>query len=814
MALRLNSGCGLIILSLAGCATIPSASPTAPTGASACIAPPLGDTTLFLRGTMNGWTPLDAFAFRFSCDAYYLNVALEGTQRFKLSDTAWTAPVTFGGKPDTASPIGGLTRASEPGGAGDLSFDFEGEQTVRLSFENGEPYLGIGAKSFADPRDPPVTDEVALSAKHDSRSAADKTPFGAVPAGTEVAFGLSALPGISRATLVIEKRRLEGNQDVLDYSEVARIPLTRSVFGAQERWQGRYRFAEPSIYGYYFELVSEGKTYLYQNNRDQIYWTREQGSNGVGQIAEGSAAAGAVRRYRLTVHSPDFEVPAWGRDAVYYYIFPDRFRNGDRGNDPKPGPNSYQDKSVEAHANWLDRPWKPGTGDGSDAYGTNDFFGGDIAGIIEKLDYIAELGANTLYITPLFLATSNHKYDTADYRRIDPGFGDDASFTRLTEEAAKRGIRVMPDASLNHSGRDSVYFDRFAKYPGIGAFEGGTIRPDSPYSDWYAFDPGQTDPDKQYTGWAGATDLPELNKNSRSFRDFAYGTPDSVMKLWLDRGAAGWRMDVAPWVPDDFWREWRKAIKDHRPDALLISETWFDSSKYLLGDSFDAAMNYIFRDTVLNYAAGSKARAVYPNIELMRELYPQQSFFALMNLLSTHDTARSLHLLGYEHDGTDPARIADAKRRLRLALFFQMTFPGAPAIFYGDEVGVTGGEDPYNRVTYPWADLGGKPDTALLADFRTLTKLRRDNPVLRHGTIGPPLHIDDHVIVLARQDGPVWAITATNNSTSARSIELRLPDAVTPDRFADALSGHVTPKENGIVRFTVPALYGTVLVGR
>jgi glycosidase len=267
-------------------------------------------------------------------------------------------------------------------------------------------------------------------------------------------------------------------------------------------------------------------------------------------------------------------------------------------------------------------------------------------------------------------------------------------------------------------------------------------------------------------------------------------------------------------VPDDFWREWRKAIKGHRPDALTIAETWFDASKYFLGDTFDSTMNYIFRNTVLEYAGGGDARTLYPNLELLREVYPTQAFYASMNLLSTHDAARSLHTFGFESETTDAAKIRMAKQRLRLAVFFQMTYPGAPTVYYGDEVGVTGGEDPYNRATYPWADLGGKPDLTLLADFKRLIKLRNDHAVLRHGTIDAPLYIDEHVIVLARGLGNTWAITATNNASEARTVSVKLPDHVKPAEFTDAISGVVAKRTNGTVKITVPPLYGTVLIGR
>lgn len=797
-----------------------------------CPAPPLGTATLFLRGAMNNWTALDDYAFQHRCDAYYLNVSFAGRHEFRIADAAWTNAVTFGAPAGAAhTPTAGQAfaagRGTDPGGIANLQFAFSGEQTIKLAFERKSdgsavnPTLTIGPKSFTPLAAKEVTDAVALSLRHDSRSLAHKAPFGAVIAGTTVEFGLNALPGAERVTLVLEKRRLEGNQDVLEYAEVARVPMSKTTArdgSKRERWSVKHKFDAINVYGYYFEAEIAGKTYVYQNNKDAVYWTREIGSNGAGLVSEKPEAASKIRRFRHTVFRGDFKVPDWAKDAVYYYIFPERFRNGDPGNDPKPGVDKYHDHGVEFHANWLDKPWLPGSGDGSDNVYTNDFFGGDIAGIIEKLDYIAELGANTLYITPLFTAASNHKYDTADYKNIDPHFGTNADFTRLTSEAAKRGIRVVPDVSLNHTGSDSIYFDRFSNFAGKGlgqgAFMGTKIRPDSPYASWYTFDNTQTEPDRQYKGWIGVLSLPELNKASPAFREFAFGAKDSVMKLWLDRGAAGWRMDVAPWVPDDFWREWRTAVKGHRPDALTIAETFFDAAKFFLGDTFDTTMNYIFRNTVLDYAAGGKAVDLYRNIELMRENYPPQSFYALMNLLSTHDSARALHFFGYHDEKADAATVGLAKRRLRLAVFFQMMFPGSPAVYYGDEVGVTGGEDPYNRGTYPWADKGGKPDAGLLADFKALIKMRKDNPILRHGTIDAPLHLDDHVVVLARNMGSTWAITATNNATEPKTVTVKLPAGVKGASFSDALTGASVSPVEGTLKFTVPALYGTVLVSR
>ena len=774
-------------------------------------AAPLGDTQLFLRGTPSNWAAQDDFLFQYSCDAYYLNVKLSGRHEFKVADAGWKPASTFGE------------------GNGNFAHSFDGEHTVRLAFEGDQPRLSMGPKTFADPSTQAVTDPVALSLRFDSRALTHKAPFGAVPAGTRIAYAVTALPGVERLTLVVEKRRLQGNQEVLDYTEFARLPMQRAVDGARERFSASHHYTDVAVYGHWFEALIGGKTYVLQNNAAPVFWTREKGAGGLAAVADAPAATSSIRRFRQTVFDPGFKVPGWAADVVYYFVFPDRFRNGNPRNDPQPGVARYHQHTVEKHADWNQRPYRPnsvnGKTDGSDAHFNNDFFGGDLAGITHKLDYIKRLGANTIYMTPVFKASSNHKYDTADYLNIDPGFGSNADFTRLTREAAKRGMRVITDTSLNHTGADSLYFNRYGNFGTQGAFQGGQVNPASPWAGWYSFDATQTDPDKQFKGWVNVTDLPELDKRNASLRDFFYRDKNSVMKLWLNRGAAGWRMDVAPWVPDDFWREWRSAIKAHRPDALTVAETWFDASKYFLGDMFDSTMNYVFRSAVLDYAAGGKAGALYGHLEHLREAYPPQALFALMNLLSSHDQPRALHTLGWHDDTKDPAAIALAKQRLLLAVFFQMSYPGAPAVYYGDEVGVTGGEDPYNRATYPWADLGGRPDTALLAEFTTLIKLRRDHAVLRRGSLEAPLYIDEHVVVLLRRLGNTWALTATNNAQQARTVRLTLPAGAPAGRWRDALSGGLAATATGTgtgsgsgsgggneLSLTVPALYGRVLV--
>ena len=803
----------LVVAILASaCRAPPPHAPAAPAAATACVPAPL-EQTLFLRGSMTTWALRDDLAFVYSCDSYYLNVTVHGTHDFRIT-SARGGEINLGAAAGDAVVQPGqpfALKAAADGGGRNLRFAFTGEHTLRVRISADGAQITIGPKTFVDPAAAPVEDVVARSLRFDSRDRAHKAPFGATTAGGEVEFRLDAAPGVDRAELVIERRRLEGPQAVLDYSEVARVPLSREPRDGHDTWGGRYRFDAIGVYGYYFVIDVAGRRFVYENNADPVYWTRELGSNGAGAVAA-LADPRRVRHFRHTVYREDFRVPDWARDVIFYYIFPERFRNGDPGNDPRPGAGTFHAGSVEAHANWLDKPWLPHSGDGSDDLYGNDFFGGDLAGIIEKLDYIHALGANTLYLTPIFRAASNHKYDTADYRNIDPHFGSNADFERLTREASQRGMRVILDTSLNHTGSDSIYFNRYGNYPEVGAFDRGQIRTDSPYASWYRFFPGQSDPNRQYRGWEGARDLPEIDKSSPGFRAFAYGDADSVMNLWLDRGAAGWRMDVAPWIPDDFWREWRAAVKRHRPDALTIAEAQFESSKFFLGDEFDSTMNYVFRNAVQAYANGADARTSYRNIELIRELYPAQTFFALMNLLSTHDSARALHEFGYRDANTGATAIALAKRRLHLAVLFQMIFPGAPTVFYGDEVGVTGGEDPFNRATYPWADRGGRPDASMLADFKRLIALRNTHAVLRHGSIDAPIYLDEHVIVLLRRDGAHWAVTATNNADDARQVRIELPAGLRDSTFKDGFGNASVRAAGTMLAFSVPALDGRVLL--
>jgi cyclomaltodextrinase len=786
-----------------------------------CVANPLGDTPIYLRGSFNSWVAEDSRRFTYDCTRFVLSTEIIGSFDFKIADANWTAPTTFGGGAQgTGVELGTPIVVSNAEAGPNLSLIGTGLMTFTLDVSQSKdtPLLlvseGSGGPNIGD-------NEIAKSLRFDSRSLAYKTPFGAINPGATVMFTIEAQAGsLSAIDLVVEEESLYENQYTITYTAVATVPMVHAGTtddGSKDRWQASFTFEKSAVYGYYFQTTIDGASVIYANNNITIPYTRSVGAGGVGQPYYKPMQSDAIRRFRQTVYDPAFAPPDWAKDAVYYYIFPERFRNGDPTNDPTPGEDTYVGNiPVEVHASWIDDgPWVPGMVDGydgDDEHYNNDFYGGDLQGIIDQLDYIAGLGANTLYINPVFEAPSNHKYDTADYLHIDDNFGDDAVFDTLVAEANERNIRIILDTSLNHCAADSVYMDRYGKYPEqVGAFEDEMIRMDSPFYEWFEFNPTATDPDLMYNSWLGISTLANLAETD-AWKAFAFGNTDSVTRTWLQRGVAGWRMDVAPWVEDDFWREWRVAVKETNPEALALAETWFDSSKFFLGDTFDSTMNYIFRDAVFAFARGEDATRAMEILELTREHYPPAVYHSLMNLLSTHDAPRALFQFGYDVGDTSFPIIAVAKQKLRLAVLFQMTYPGAPTIFYGDEVGLTGAHDPFNRRTYPWADQGGSPDGELLEDITALVQMRNQNPVLRRGSL-EPLYSDAHVIVMLRKLDNVTAIVAVNNHDSDLVVTVDLTGHGVSGTLEDLVGNRDSIEITGnSVELKVPALFGNVYV--
>ena len=391
-----------------------------------------------------------------------------------------------------------------------------------------------------------------------------------------------------------------------------------------------------------------------------------------------------------------------------------------------------------------------------------DFFGGNLAGIEEKLDYLQSLGVSTLYLCPIFEADSNHRYNTGDYDKIDPMLGTESDFRRLCAKARERGIRVMLDGVFNHTGNNSRYFNAYDAYPSLGAAQSW----ESPYISWYTFREWPV----SYESWWGIHTLPAVNENDPGYINFIVEGKDSVIRRWLRAGASGWRRDVADELPDEFIEQLRAAVEETDPDAMVIGEVWEDASnkiaysvrrKHVLGGHCDGVMNYPVRNGILGFLLGEDGSWFRETVERQRQNYPHWAFHSGMNSLGTHDTPRILTLLGEGSDRKGDTsrdwrcahRLSHDQRalavaRLKLGSLLLYALPGSPTVYYGDEAGMEGAADPFNRRTYPW----GHENQALLAWFRRLGQLRKDRASLRRGELrwleaqGPLLAFGDSAV--------------------------------------------------------------------
>ena len=543
----------------------------------------------------------------------------------------------------------------------------------------------------------------------DSRSESCKKPYGAVPCGTAVSYTVRPLrkEGWSRCVLVTQ-REFSGQTAELE------LPCTGQD-GDRNRFSGIFSApAEPELVWYWFRLF------------------REDGSS-ILLDRSGYHGGENVQSWQLTVYE-ESSTPAWFGCGVVYQIFPDRFCRLEL---PNP---AGMIGSRTIHENWSDLPdWRP---DAQGEVRNCDFFGGSLQGILSKLDDLADFGVTVLYLNPVFESASNHRYNTADYRAIDPMLGTEDDFHHLCQEAKRRGIRVILDGVFNHTGSQSRYFNADGFYSDTGAAQS----PDSPYYHWYSFHPWPAD----YDAWWGIRTLPAVREDAPDYRDFIIRGQDSVVRHWLRAGASGWRLDVADELPDDFIGEIRTAMEETAPDSFLLGEVWEDATtkiaysmrrRYLLGQELHGVMNYPFRTALIAYLLGGDADEFRETLESLRENYPPHAFYSLMNFLSTHDTPRILTVLGADHvPGSkeeravfrlSPARRQLGLKRLRLAALVLFTFPGAPTVYYGDEAGMEGWEDPFNRAGYPW----GQEDSELKSFFSKLAHLRREQPALQTGQL-------------------------------------------------------------------------------
>ena len=579
----------------------------------------------------------------------------------------------------------------------------------------------------------------------DSRSESCKKPYGAVPCGTAVSYAVRPLrrEGWSRCVLVTQ-REFSGQTAELE------LPCTGQD-GDRNRFSGIFPApAEPELVWYWFRLF------------------REDGSS-ILLDRSGYHGGENVQSWQLTVYEESF-TPAWFGCGVVYQIFPDRFCRLEL-----PDPAGMVG-SRTIHENWSDLPdWRP---DAQGEVRNCDFFGGSLQGILSKLDDLADFGVTVLYLNPVFESASNHRYNTADYRAIDPMLGTEDDFHHLCQEAKRRGIRVILDGVFNHTGSQSRYFNADGFYSDTGAAQS----PASPYYHWYSFHPWPAD----YDAWWGIRTLPAVREDAPDYRDFIIRGQDSVVRHWLRAGASGWRLDVADELPDDFIGEIRTAMEETAPDSFLLGEVWEDATtkiaysmrrRYLLGQELHGVMNYPFRTALIAYLLGGDADEFRETLESLRENYPPHAFYSLMNFLSTHDTPRILTVLGADHvPGSkeeravfrlSPARRQLGLKRLRLAALVLFTFPGAPTVYYGDEAGMEGWEDPFNRAGYPW----GQEDSELKSFFSKLVHLRREQPALQTGQ----LHwrwTAGSLLVFARELDGQLLTTVVNAADSPQTLTL------------------------------------------
>ncbi|WP_425059569.1 hypothetical protein SCACP_01600 [Sporomusa carbonis] len=650
---------------------------------------------------------------------------------------------------------------------------------------------------------------------HDSHNVDFRSPFGAASCHSEITLKLLiATPhhyGVPPLDAVLLRTWQDGTGETMIDMRLAQD------HGGQKLYEAVITAPDsPGVIWYYFVVRQGGQTFYYGNNAEE--------TGGVGHIYDSPPPS-----YQISTYIPGATTPKWFKNAIVYQIFVDRFYNGlPDGKILNPRPGSL------IHADWYDTPVYTRDMD-TGAILAYDFFGGNLAGVIAKLPYLEELGITAIYLNPVFAAPSNHKYDTADYKTIDPMFGDNALFAELCTKAKERGIAVILDGVFSHTGSDSIYFNQNGTYDSVGACQSR----ESPYYSWYKF----IDYPVSYESWWGIGTLPNVNEDDPSYQNFIIDAPDSVLKQWLGLGAKGWRLDVADELPETFLKNFYKTLKQEDPEAILIGEVWEDASRkvaygnlrqYFNGTELDAVMNYPFRKIILDFMLGWRdADAVHRALFSLYENYPKENFYANLNIIGSHDVPRILTLLGeappeeshsklnaFKHRLTSEQR-ALGLARLKLVVLWQMTFPGAPCIYYGDEVGVEGYSDPLNRRPYPW----GREDRDLLAWYKKLTGLRRQYPVLRTGEWLPLIAAGDVYGYVRRirsgkdvfgdLEADNTAAVIINRSTTAEahiSIDTNAWFA-DQDYVIDMLTGEkIMLPEQGNLELKIPALSGKLLL--
>ncbi|MBD7913457.1 MULTISPECIES: glycoside hydrolase family 13 protein [Clostridium] len=538
---------------------------------------------------------------------------------------------------------------------------------------------------------------------HNSHINQYRSPFGAVAVGTNVNLKILVDKGVEAYLNLIN---FIGEESVVKMSWEGDSG-NRTLFST--------KLDTLNLIGmnrYYFSLKKDDKYFFYGNNESAL--------GGEGRIYYENPIP-----YQITVYEESY-IPEWFQEGIIYQIFADRFYNGN-----KDGKINSRKKNSFIYGSWNDEPMYIRDNKGSIIRW--DFYGGNLRGVIEKLPYLEELGVTILYFNPIFESASSHKYDVGDYEKIDSMLGDEDDFKELCSRAEKHGIKVILDGVFSHIGADSKYFNKFGNYESLGAYQSK----ESPYYSWFRF---KEYPDS-YDCWWGFDNQPNVDELNPSYLNYIVTGKESIVSKWLKLGASGWRLDVADELPDEFIKLLKKRIREVNPESILVGEVWEDASnkisyserrEYLFGRELDSVTNYPFRESILKYAKGEINGAEFiSRVYSLYENYPRDNFYNTMNLLGNHDTQRLFTIL--EEDIS----------LLRFAIAIQMTFPGVPLIYYGDEVGLIGGLDPSNRKPYPWE----KENKEVYDIYRKLIMLRKSNDILLKGDFDIYQGENDLVIV-------------------------------------------------------------------
>jgi len=629
-------------------------------------------------------------------------------------------------------------------------------------------------------------------------------------------------------------------------------------------------------------------TFAIQDGNDTDFYVDDDIKFLSGGIGTPSNSRQNMRGFQITVYDKDFFVPNWLKGAFIYQIFPDRFRNGSSDNDPVTGGDWIYGLTAKK------KDWKEPICDPRGILPNacineyhNIFYGGDLDGITQKLNYLKTLGVNAIYLNPIFESPSNHLYDTTNYKKIDPYFGTMENFTFLVKEASNLKIKIILDGVFNHTSADHPFFDYYSRWnkknqltspQGPGTIDDGSGACESAASqtrNWFfiphfasrAMDDGTpatcpkmgvNEPNETtstYEAWFSYFSIPKINTFNPEVRNYFYKNKNSVAPFWIKMGASGWRLDVAGDIDsgltnnpaNTFWEEFRASTRRINPNTVVIGEEWGDASPWLLGNEWDSTMNYRFRSALLDWlfdscsGAGCYSGRVFEDndsnshtfsgginaisettlnhrLKSIEEDYPPQAWYAMMNLLGSHDTNRILFLL--KKISNENTRIA--KQKLLLLTTFQFTYPGSPTIYYGDEVGIntngvwdgaTWQDDPYNRTPYPWQDMGQRSDHDIIKHVRKLAWLRSHYSVLRSGNYKTILTDNiDRIFAYSRFTNNDLAIIALNRSHTPKTKSIDLENIPDGTIFMEALSGKNYSVNNDIITLTLSGLGFAILI--